>query len=213
MLKANGVSLFPKGHGIVKRWIVLCIALGVFMGTKSIEAQGNPNIEIVSFGPVDPAVLGYLKKNLSEIFKTQVSIGKSYGLADFAYNKDRKQYLSTAIIKNLPRPNDVTPKTLAVIDKDLYVPELHFVFGEAYLLKGTCIISVTRLRQSYYGLTDNNDLFLKRTLKEAVHEIGHLFNIGHCPNPLCVMHFSNSLPDTDRKDFHFCDNCKKLLTF
>jgi hypothetical protein len=28
---------------------------------------------------------------------------------------------------------------------------------------------------------------------ETVHELGHLLNLGHCPNPRCVMHFSNSL--------------------
>lgn len=34
--------------------------------------------------------------------------------------------------------------------------------------------SKTRLKQSYWGLPEDKDLFLRRTLKEAVHEIGHL---------------------------------------
>jgi len=70
---------------------------------------------------------------------------------------------------------------------------------------------LARLRQSYYGLKEDEDLFLKRTLKEAVHEIGHIFKLGHSSNPKCVMHFSNSLSDTDRKDCKFCNSCKRLL--
>lgn len=38
-----------------------------------------------------------------------------------------------------------------------------------------------------------------RTLKEAVHELGHILGLAHCPDAGCVMHFSNALADTDRK--------------
>lgn len=40
-------------------------------------------------------------------------------------------------------------------------------------------------------------LFFERTVKEAVHEIGHLKGLSHCPDSGCVMHFSNSLRDSE----------------
>ncbi len=52
---------------------------------------------------------------------------------------------------------------------------------------------------------------LERTLKEAIHEIGHTYGIGHCRDPRCVMHFSNSLADTDIKGPDFCHRCKGML--
>jgi len=55
------------------------------------------------------------------------------------------------------------------------------------------------------------ELFLRRALTEAVHEVGHLLGIGHCPQPTCVMHFSNSLYDTDRKGPTFCSRCQEFL--
>jgi predicted Zn-dependent protease len=45
---------------------------------------------------------------------------------------------------------------------------------------------------------------LERAIKEAIHEAGHLDRLPHCPEPTCVMAFSNSIEDTDRKGRAFC---------
>jgi len=193
------------------RKLILFISLFFLIGPKDIYAQEKMNIEIVCFGQIESITLDYLKNNLSEIFKAQVYKGITYDLPENAYNKKRKQYLASSILYNLSKPKDKNHKTLAIIGKDLYVPELNFVFGLADTLRGACIISTARLKQTHYSLPEDKDLFLRRTLKEAVHEIGHLLNLNHCPDSSCVMHFSNSLLDTDRKDYNFCNNCKKFL--
>jgi hypothetical protein len=35
--------------------------------------------------------------------------------------------------------------------------------------------------------------------------------LEHCSNPICVMHFSNSLHDTDLKGWQFCPACQARL--
>ena len=92
----------------------------------------------------------------------------------------------------------------AITPYDLYSDGLNFVFGVAYPFKG-CIVSYARL------FSDDTDLFLSRVRKEITHEIGHVFGLQHCPNPKCVMHFSNSLADTDYKSEDFCPICEKKL--
>jgi archaemetzincin len=109
------------------------------------------------------------------------------------------------------RPNKATTKILAICDFDAYSNGLNFVFGEAYIDGRISAIYVPRLRQEFYGLKEEQYLFHERIVKEAVHELGHAFGLSHCGNTRCVMHFSNSLSDTDIKQKNFCYICKNSL--
>jgi len=168
-------------------------------------------IVLVAIGKIDKQILVGLKDDLSESFNKQIFIGKVMPEPAYAFNKERKQYFSEAILDKVTENKDYDSyeRVLAVVDYDLYVPDLNFVFGQAG--GSAALISITRLRQEYYGLPKDDDIFRKRILTEAVHELGHTYGLGHCPNPKCVMFFSNSLPDTDRKGYQFCPKCKKRL--
>jgi archaemetzincin len=99
-------------------------------------------------------------------------------------------------------------KLLAICDFDAY---LNFVFGQAQIDGRVSAIYLPRLRQEFYGLNTDKSLFYQRIIKEAVHELGHAFGLKHCNNRKYVMHFSNSLPDTDIKQNGFCDICSTQI--
>ena len=69
-----------------------------------------------------------------------------------------------------------------------------------------CVISLFRL---YFDADEER--FRGRALKEAMHELGHTFGLGHCADPGCVMWFSNTLGETDRKGAAYCPRCEKTL--
>jgi len=153
-----------------------------------------------------------LKGKVGGVFRCPVEI--KAGLSDLAeaYNPERKQYFSSKLLASLKK-SEREERVVGIADVDLYVPRLNFVFGEADILSGTAIVSLCRLRQEYYGLAPDEALFIERATKEIVHELGHTFGLGHCPNNKCVMHFSNSLADTDLKEANFCSSCRPKIIF
>ncbi len=182
------------------------------MGFSNGVKESAMDILLVPIGEVNHKVIEMLRFDLSKVFKKKVLIGKEMPRPENAFNRRRNQYLSTAILKVMmgKRAYGVYEKILGVIDYDLYVPRLNFVFGEAR--QRVAIISLTRLRDEFYHLPKDQTLCRKRILTEAVHELGHTFGLKHCRDTHCVMFFSNSLIDTDRKGPALCESCKRKLT-
>ena len=166
-------------------------------------------IGIVPVGPVDPQILKHLRNSIRGVFRQPVRVDGPLDKPDYAYDARRGQFLALAI---LDRINESTlpdeERVLGVADVDLFVPELNFVFGLADPGRGVSVISLTRLRPEFYGHKPDHSLFLDRAVKEAVHELGHTYGLQHCPDPECIMHFSNSILDTDRKRIAFCPQCE-----
>lgn len=163
---------------------------------------------------MEDSVLNYLKDNIPKLLNAKCEIiPQTASIPNSSFNAERRQYHSSIIlayIKELTK-NLAYTRVLGVTNVDLYVPHLNFVFGEAELNGKVALISLFRLRQEFYDGKPNKELFLERALKEAVHELGHTFGLNHCRNPLCVMFFSNSIIDTDRKKPSLCKKCLEIL--
>jgi len=162
-------------------------------------------IIIQPLGFVNSQVLKFLSNTLSKVFG-EVELSNPMEIPRECYNKHRKQFFSTCILFRLP----AVEVTLAIIEHDIYADNLNFVFGEAELNGKRAIISLYRLKPELYG-QKNGRLFKLRALKEAMHELGHVFGLKHCDNRNCVMYFSNSIFDTDIKSWKYCKKCEANL--
>jgi len=151
-----------------------------------------------------------LRDRVGGIFHCPTEIKAGFSDLAQAYDSQRKQYLSSKLLASLGE-SEREERVVGIADVDIYVPRLNFVFGEADIVSGTAIVSLCRLRQEYYGLALDEALFLERATKEIVHELGHTFGLEHCSNNKCVMHFSNSLADTDLKEASFCPKCRPKI--
>jgi len=167
-------------------------------------------ITLFPIGEVEKSALETLGKPLTEAFGQKIGVGDGIKLPRESWDQHRGQHLASRLLAGLPTPGS-GDRVLGVVDVDIFAPGLNFVFGEADITGRRAIISLQRLRQEFYGLPKNESLFRERVLKEAAHELGHTYGLRHCPKPTCVMHFSNSLHDTDLKGWNFCPACKVRL--
>ncbi len=86
---------------------------------------------------------------------------------------------------------------LALTGRDLFVPVLTFVFGQAQLGGRVAVVSLARLRQEFYGMAPNGEILMERAVKEALHETGHTFGLVHCRGPE-LRHVSGHQRPADR---------------
>lgn len=129
-----------------------------------------------------------------------------------AFDPVRKQYRSSILLAQLiAHPPDDTAKMLGITDVDLFIPVLTYVFGEAQLDGIGAVVSLHRLKNSFYGLSEDNERMVERLVKEAVHELGHTFGLFHCTRAGCVMNASPSVEDIDQKSDMLCMECRRAI--
>ena len=169
---------------------------------------------LVPVGRIEQRLLTYISYQIEKIFPFSVKMDEALLHPGYAYNERRDQYKSDLILTRLQKVDrEEAEKILGVVDLDLYTPGLNFVFGQASMGGKVALIALPRLRQEFYQLAKDKKLYYSRAIKEAVHELGHTFGLDHCKKRECVMHFSNSLADTDYKGKEFCDDCLNKVSF
>ncbi len=177
---------------------------------RNIEIQEMKYIYIQPISEVGEELLGYFLIRLEGIYGYPCRIAPQVRIPESSYSADRNQYNAEIIVEKIMEKMPVdAEKLLCVVDVDLFVPGLNFIFGLA--AGNTALISLVRLRPEHYGEKKNEYLFRERTLKEAIHELGHIFGLHHCNDIRCIMHFSNRLKNTDIKGPLFCEVCSARI--
>jgi len=176
-----------------------------------VTASLNHSIIVSPIGYSGPNFFHPVAAEISRIFGFHTMEKPLLDNLDFAFDPMRKQYYSTKILKKL---EDAMPpramKVIAITDVDLFIPILTYVFGEAQLGGKACIISTHRLKESYHSI-DSRPIYQHRMIKEVIHELGHTFNLRHCKDNKCIMHYCRSLDDVDHKTESLCRYCDVLL--
>jgi archaemetzincin len=169
-------------------------------------------IILVLLSQIDFQIIEPLSQSLEKTFYRPIEIKLEPGSLEYAYDAARKQYKSPLILSRLRRmKKDSSDKIMAVTGVDLYSPGYDFVYGEADIRAGVATLSINRLVTEGRDISPDLGLVTERIIREATHEIGHLFGLGHCRDQKCVMRTCTCLSEVDEAQGGLCSECYKQL--
>ena len=191
-----------------------------YLGSRPVTTRGTRNVLYIQpvgeFTATQMKIVGATADYMRRFFGVDVRTRATIPVSAIPASARRthptwgdKQILSTYVLDKLLKPR--LPKdaaaVLALTAADLWPGKgWNFVFGQASL----------RDRVGVWSLYRNGDpdkdkasyqLCLKRTIKTAVHETGHMFSILHCTAWECCMNGSNTREESDRHPLWFCPEC------
>ena len=171
------------------------------------------NIYIQPYDGCENDIMNEIAQKLMKTMNIPVKLLSPIENPVYAFDPDRRQYYSTKILRYIVNNhNNAALRTIGIVNVDIFIPILTYVFGEAQLDGRAALVSAARLKQEYYGLGPDRELLVERLFKEVMHELGHTFGLTHCELGSCVMHLSNNVAGIDRKTANFCEEHREQLT-
>ncbi len=165
------------------------------------------NILVIPVGSVPAIASKVIAAHIAGHLDLAVDILPPLRQPVYAYNAPRSQYDAARIIDFMEsRFLDRNAKLIGILDVDIFVPLFTHCLGEARQGGRGAVVSLHRLQA---GTTEQ--IGLERAAKVAFHELGHLFNLLHCNDRRCLMHFSSEPADLDPVAFRFCRYCSRFL--
>lgn len=100
---------------------------------------------------------------------------------------------------------------VALTAEDIGHPIFTHFFGRARHHGTAAVVSVARLDPTFYGLKEDREQTVLRTVLEIVHEMGHLAGLEHCEDWACIMRFASTVEAIDNRGRTFCASCAEDL--
>ncbi|MBI5215498.1 MAG: archaemetzincin family Zn-dependent metalloprotease [Ignavibacteriae bacterium] len=170
-------------------------------------------VHILNASSLPLAELESVAETIRQLLGLSVSVAQYRLELERAFDSSRVQYNSSVLIAHILSTitSSEKQKLITIVDVDLYIPVLTFVYGEAQLDGTAAVVSTHRLANEFYGVEENRSLLLERLTKELVHELGHTFGLFHCKQFECVMRASTYVEEIDLKKMTLCEECARRL--
>jgi predicted Zn-dependent protease len=193
-----------------------------------------PRVSVVPVGKMDAAevesALVRVAKALGGPIELREPIALPKATEDVARGQHDARALLVQLRSKLPTlravktvggavPAAGAPLTLAqpdaavfVTDVDLFAPGTEAVLADAAAPLKTALVSVRRLRESFYRRRADPQLQRFRLAKEILRGIGRARGLSECNDPSCAMSPTQTMHDVDRKAERLCAACLRRLT-
>ena len=166
---------------------------------------------MVPLGRVSATAAAVVAANLQALLGLNTLVVRPWPEPSPCLVPTRGQYDASLILRELAPEGESGALRLGLINHDLCLSFLTFVFGEAQLGGRAAVVSLHRLQDLDDGSRAPQALFLGRLAKVGLHETAHVLDLPHCRAPGCLMRFSGGLAELDRLGLEFCPACQSRL--
>lgn len=181
-----------------------------------LAAEEKPAaIAIQPLGKVNAQHLAEVKAGLEKSYGLRVELLAMRLLPKEAWYEPRGRYRAEKLLTHLDTavPAAQAAVVIGITEKDISTTKDEHVdwgiFGLGDLVGRTCVVSTFRL--SARGADEKK--LRDRLRKIAIHEIGHVAGLEHCPTAGCVMRDAEaSIAKVDAESGEFCAACKERAT-
>ena len=205
-------------------WIAVLLALAIGLGCTG-EAKAQKKIDpathklgiqpLVVFRDVDARII---KMALRDFFGFEVRILDPVAMPKVAYTKARKRHRADTLLVVLNKlrlePERLSDIIVGLTRQDISTTKDRHkdwgIFGLGELWGSACVVSSHRLIRKL----GKKDLRrgLRRVVKVAIHEVGHVLGLPHCESPRCVMNDAKgTIKTVDLETGHLCEKCQAVL--
>ena len=133
-----------------------------------VQQIQKAHLDLIPLGKVDPMAVSIVGANIQAVVGLFTDIQADREKPDFAFMPVRNQYDASKILASLAAETGGAPLKLGLIQSDLTIPILTYVYGESQLGGKAAVISLHRL------FDIDRQIVYQRAAKIAVHEVGHL---------------------------------------
>ena len=169
-------------------------------------------IGVVPLGEVPALAVDIIAANITAYYRLPAEILPKQPSPESAFDEARLKY-NAGLLINMLGTLDFSEysRIVGVISRDIFIPIFNYVYGQAVQGGSHALVSLYRLNRNADGSTPSASLVFERAAKLALHELGHLFNLYHCNEPKCIMHFSGIIEDLNKIPFYLCGDCARRL--
>jgi archaemetzincin len=171
-------------------------------------------LRIIPGKQIDKDLIFYIRNQMQEklpdgLFDEVTAHADRLDVPEDAFTPTRDRYRAEQIMPELVSNMPEKGRAIGIIDEDILTARQDFVFGLAEKGRNS-LVSLTRLREQFYGREPDTRLFKERALKLTMHEFGHSMGLEKCNNE-CIMSGISTIEKIDSLDTRFCNECKEKL--
>jgi len=208
-ISSHGLHGRSLSFKVMRLFIILLLTAAI----SHAEPAKETIIAIQPLGEVKQERLDIVKKGLEDAFGLKVETFETKPLPKEAWYEPRSRYRADKLLDFL---DDQTAAKYRIVigltSKDISTTKDEHedwgIFGLGELGGRVCVVSTFRLNAR--GADEKK--LRERFWKVAVHEVGHVMGLDHCPKKGCIMQDAeSSIVTVDEESGEFCEGCNAEL--